>query len=62
MQRKFFAIILGLFLGQLLSASLIAKPAGPNVPPPPKPAPKCEKYFKGPDGKIKVEPVPCPGK
>ena len=61
MIKRLFAIVLVLVLGLFFSSSLMAKPAGPSVPAP-KPAPKCEKYFRGPDGKIKVEPVPCPGK
>ncbi|MBF0492794.1 MAG: hypothetical protein HQM15_08440 [Deltaproteobacteria bacterium] len=27
-----------------------------------KKAPKCEKCYRGPDGKIKCDPVPCPVK
>ncbi len=26
------------------------------------PAPKCEKCYRGPDGKVVCEPVPCPDK
>jgi hypothetical protein len=45
-------------LGALLSFSFFALPL--KAQPKPASPPKCEKCYRGPDGKIKCEPVPCP--
>jgi len=52
MKNKIFTLSLAFLLAFIYSFSSLAKD---NNPPP-----KCEKCYRGPDGKMKCESVPCP--
>lgn len=54
MKNRIFTLTLIFTLGFLFSFSSFLSAADNN------PAPKCEKCYRGPDGKMKCETVPCP--
>ncbi len=58
-QKIFVKIIIFLIIISFLITGLIAFAADKKNPAP-APKPKCEKCYRGPDGKIHCDPVPCP--
>lgn len=56
MKSKIFTLSLVAFSILGFSLGSLAQADDKNSPP------KCEKCYRGPDGKMKCDPVPCPGK